>query len=117
MAISEAYTGTNASWGTNWSLTNNSTTVASQTTSGVYQLFLDMNALGSGDRYTVRVYEKVRSADTQRIVLEHVIVSTQTPSPNWALPAMTLMNGWDFTVLCSAGTTTRTITWSIRRVA
>lgn len=117
MAIAEPFTGTNSSWATNWSLTNNSTTLASQTTAGVYQLFLDMSALASGDRYVVRVYEKVRSADTQRIVLEHVVVSTQTPSPNWVLPAMTLLNGWDFAIQATAGTTTRAITWSIRRIS
>jgi flagellar basal body L-ring protein FlgH len=116
MAISEAFSGTNSSWGTEYSLTNASTTIANQTAAGVYQLFLDLSAMASGDTYTVRIYEKVRSASTRRIVLEHVVTGAQSP-PNWAFPSMVLLNGWDMTLICTAGTNTRAIEWSIRKVA
>lgn len=115
MAITEAYNGTNASWATEYSLTNASTTLANQTSPGVYQLFLDLSALGAGDTYTIRIYEKVRSTGTRRIVLEHVVTGAQSP-PTWAFPSLVLTHGWDMSIL-GTGTTTRSIDWSIRKVA
>jgi len=116
MAISEAFSGTNSSWGTEYSLSNSSTTLANQTDDGVYQLFLDLFNMASGDTYVVKVYEKVRSADTRRVVLSHTLVGAQT-DPNWCFPALTLMHGFDFSLVCTAGTNTRAITWSIRKIA
>lgn len=116
MAITEAFTNTNSSWGTEYSLTNNSTTLANQTDDGVYQLFLDLNAMASGDTYVVKVYEKVRSASTRRVVLSHTLVGAQT-DPNWCFPALTLMHGFDFTLTCTGGTNSRAIEWSIRKIA
>lgn len=117
MAITEAYSGTNSSWGTEYSLTNASAPAsAAQTDDGVYQLFLDLSAMASGDTYVVKVYEKVRSAGTRRVVLSHTLVGAQT-DPNWCFPALTLLHGWDFSLVCTAGTNTRAIEWSIRKVA
>ena len=115
MAITEAYSGTHASWAVEYSLTNASTTLANQTSPGVYQLFVDLSALASGDTYTLRVYEKVRSTSARRIVIEHVVVGAQA-TPVWAFPALTLLNGWDFSII-GTGSTTRSIDWSIRKVA
>lgn len=116
MAISEAYSGTNSSWGTEYSLTNSSTTLANQTDDGVYQLFLDLFNMASGDTYVVKVYEKVRSASTRRVVLSHTLVGAQA-DPNWCFPALTLLHGWDFSITCTGGTNTRAIEWSIRKIA
>lgn len=117
MAISEAFTGSNASWGTEFSLTNASTTLASQTTDGMYQLFvLFPAAMTSSDTYTVKIYEKVRGADAQGVVVSTPIIGTGAVQV-WAFPALLLMNGWDMSITATAGTTTRTVTWSIRSVA
>lgn len=115
MAISQAFSGTNASWATEYSLTNASTTLANQADDGVYQLFLDLSALASGDTYTIRIYEKVISTGTRRIVLEHVVTGAQTP-PLWAFPSLVLLHGWDMSIV-GTGNTTRSIDWSIRKVA
>lgn len=125
MAFEQTFTGSRGDagnpWSSEWSLTANAAFTAGgagQTTSGVYQLFLDCNALAAGDVYTVRVYEKTRSASTQRRVLEHVISGAQTTAPVWVLPSLLLINGWDIT-LQATGTgapVQRLIEWSIRRV-
>lgn len=116
MAITEAYANTNSSWGTEYSLTGNSTTPQSQTDDGVYQLFLDLSAMLAGDTYVVKVYEKVRSTSARRVVLSHTLTGLQA-DPNWCFPALTLMHGFDFTLTCIGGTTTRAIEWSIRKIA
>ena len=117
MALSEAYTGTNGSWGTEYSLTNASTSIAAQTTDGIYQVFLDLNALALGDTYEFRMYEKVRSSDTQRVA--HISTFSHAQGADNAIfmsiPAQ-LANGWDFTLKRTAGSD-RTITWSIRQIA
>jgi hypothetical protein len=115
MAIEQSHSGTNSSWGTEYSLTNASTTLANNTTSGVYQLFLDLSALASGDTYTIRIHEKTRATSTRRVIVEHVVTGAQA-TPIWAFPAMTLMHGWDMSVICTAGVNTRAIEWSVRRV-
>lgn len=116
MAITEAWAGTNSSWGTEYSLTASSTTLANQTDDGVYQLFLDLNAMASGDTYVVKVYEKVRSSSTKRVVISHTITGDQTED-NWCFPALTLLHGFDFTLICTAGNSGRAIEWSIRKIA
>ena len=115
MAVTEAFSGIETVTTTEWSLTNDSSTIATNTTAGCYQLLLDLNALAAGDEYQIRCYEKVRSADTQRVVWQSNIVGIP-PSPNWASPALMLLNGWDFTIDKIAGTD-RSITWSIRKAA
>lgn len=115
MAVTEAFSGSATIGVTEYSLSNNSTTLAAQTAVGCYQLFLDLNALTATEEYEVRCYEKVRSADTQRIVWRATI-SGALAAPAWASPALLLLNGWDFTVDKIAGTD-RVITWSIRKAA
>lgn len=115
MAITQAFSGSASSWATEFSLTANSTVLASQASPGVYQLFVDMTALGATDTYTIRVYDKVRAdSAARRVILEHVVVGVQ--SSVWAFPSLVLMHGWDMSIV-GTGTTTRTIEWSIRKVA
>jgi len=116
MAFSEPYTGSNGTWGTEYSLTNASTTLAAQTTDGCYQLFLDLSAMANGDTYEIRVYEKVRSADTQRVCFYASVSHAQgADAANYVTPPLILINGWDMSVKRIAGSD-RTITYSIRAV-
>lgn len=87
----------------------------SQAADGVFQCFLDLNALTASEAYTFRVYEKVQSAGTQRVVYAAYYVGAQG-FPHIVTPSLVLMHGWDMTLLKTAGTA-RTIGWSIRQVA
>ncbi len=114
MAITQLFTGTEAVSTTEWSCVNDSSSIATNTTAGVYQLWLDVSDMVTGDELQIRSYEKVRSADTQRIVYQSNLVGAQSP-PIFVLPSLILINGWDFTLDAIAGTIT--VTWSIRQVA
>jgi hypothetical protein len=116
MAISEAFAGTAATSATELSLPRNAAYSAAspQTTAGVYQIFLDVNGMVAGNEIQIRIYEKVRAADTQRPTYQSNLVGLQSPA-HWVSPSLILMNGWDVTLVGIAGTPT--ITWSIRKVA
>lgn len=115
MAITELYTGTETVSTTEWSLTTDTSGPDTDTTDGIYQAYLDVNAIAAADLYRFRVYEKARSADTQRILYEAFLGGPQN-APIWTHPAFVLMDGWDMTLLKVSGTD-RTITWSIRQIA
>lgn len=115
MAITEAYSGTEAVGTTEHSLTADSSSLGAITTDGVYQLFADLANMAAGDRYQIRVYEKCRSADTQRVVFEDILDGAQS-KPLYASPSLILMHGWEMSLKKLVGTD-RTITWSIRQVA
>lgn len=115
MAITELYSGTEAVSTTEWSLTTDTSGPDADTTDGVFQIFLDVSAVAAGDLFRVRVYEKVRSSDTQRIVYDAYIGGPQM-TPIWTGPSFILMHGWDVTLIKVSGTD-RTITWSIRQIA
>lgn len=117
MAISEAVSGSETVSTTEWSLATDTSydTGDAQTTDGVYQVFIDFNALAAGDQYQIRLYEKVIAASTQRIA-EEWTVTGPTSSPIWVSPSFILLHGWDFTLDKIAGTD-RAIDWSIRKVA
>lgn len=116
MAISEAYAGSQSVSTTEWDLPSDSSSKGSLTTDGVYQLWLDLNALADGDVFILRGYEKVQSTDTQRVFFRQDIANAQGESDNWVSPSFILMHGWTFTLIRSAGSD-RTITWSIRSIA
>lgn len=113
MAISEAYSGTASISTTEFSCPNNSTTLTPVTADGVYQVFLDTSDMVEGDQLQIRIYEKCRSADTQRIIYEAVL--TDTMAQTWVTPSLILLHGWDLTLDALAGTIT--VNWSIRKVA
>jgi len=113
MAISEAYSGTASISTTEFSCPNNSTTLTPVTADGVYQVFLDTSDMVEGDQLQIRIYEKCRSADTQRIIYEAVL--TDTMAVTWVTPSLILLHGWDVTLDALAGTIT--VNWSIRKVA
>jgi len=114
MAISEI-TGTEAVSTTEHSLATDTSygTDDAQTDDGVVQAFLDVSDMIAGDQLQVRVYEKARSGDTQRIVYEAILTGAQA-QPIFVTPALTLMHGWDITADALAGTIT--VNWSIRRI-
>ncbi len=114
MAITELYSGTEAISTTEWSLTTDTAGPDTDTTDGVFQVFLDVSDMIAGDELQIRIYEKVRSADTQRIVYQSTLIGAQS-EPIWVSPSLILMHGWDITLDAIAGTIT--VNWSIRQVA
>lgn len=84
-----------------------------QTDEGVVQAFLDVSDMIAGDRLQVRVYEKVRSGDTQRVIEEWILTGAQS-KPIFVTPPLTLKHGWDVTADALAGTIT--VNWSLRRI-
>lgn len=112
---SQDYTGSETVSGTEWSLTTDTSGPDAQTTVGLYQAFIDFNALVVTDTYQVKVYEKIISGGTQRLV-ETFIINGPLTGPIWVSPAFPLMWGWDFTLLKIAGADAA-ITWSIRNIA
>lgn len=115
MAIAEYKTGTATISTTEYSLVTPGTTLASDTTDGVFQVFIDFSALTATEEYLVVVKEKATSAGTQRTIFSASVVGVQG-SPIWVSPSLILMHGWDVTVDKIAGTD-RSISWSIRQVA
>jgi hypothetical protein len=116
MAIAELIAGTEAVGATEWSLATDTSydTGDAQTTDGVFQFFLDLSDMIAGDQLRIRVYEKVRAADTQRIVYQSILSGEQS-EPIWVSPSVILMHGWDISCTALAGTIT--VNWSIRQVA
>lgn len=115
MAITEAYAGSASISTTEYSLPNNSTTLANITDDGIYQVFLDLAALTVAEEYLLRVYEKVQSSGTKRVVFSATFLGAQA-QPVWVSPSLILLHGWDMTMDKVAGTDS-TIEWSIRKVA
>lgn len=114
MAITEI-TGTEAISTTEHSLATDTSydTGDAQTSDGVLQVWLDLSDMVAGDQLQVRIYEKVRSGDTQRIVYQAILTGAQS-EPIWVSPALTVMHGWDAT--CDALAGTITVNWSLRLI-
>lgn len=111
----EAFTGTETVSTTEHSLTTDTAGPDADTTEGVFQPFLDLNALAAGDTVRFTVYEAVRAGDTQRKVYQVEFTGAQA-TPIWAGPSLLLGVGWDMTLVKVAGTD-RTINWRISQVA
>jgi hypothetical protein len=86
----------------------------SQTTTGVFQFYVDLGNMVAGDQYRIRLYEKYVAAGTQRLVEEWLYTGAQS-KPMFISPTFVLGAGWDFTVLRTAGAD-RSILWSIRKI-
>jgi len=114
VAITELYSGTEAVGATEHSCTTDTAGPDVDVTDGVFQVFLDVADMVAGDQLQIRIYEKVRSGDTQRVVYESVLTGPQA-QPIWVGPSLVLMHGWDVTLDALAGTIT--VHWSIRQVA
>jgi hypothetical protein len=118
MAITEAFAGSEAvTQATEWDLPTDTSFVAdAQTDDGIFQVFLDLNALVDSDTVAFRAYEKVQAADTQRAFFRQDIANAQGAEDNWVSPSFILLHGWTFT-LQMVSATARTITWSIRKIS
>lgn len=116
MAISEAFSGTSTITTTEWDLASNTSFVGDvSSTVGVYQAMVDVSALATTDEFVLRLYEKVVSGGTQRLVESWTFLGSQGV-PHHIIPAVILLHGWAFTLQKIAGTD-RSITWSLRSVA
>jgi len=98
-----------------WSMVANVAGAQSNTTNGVYQVFVDAGAMLLSNTVQLRIYEKVWSSGTQRVVYETNLVDVQQ-DPIWVSPSLVLMHGWDATANSQAGANVY-LQWSIRRVA
>lgn len=114
MAISQLYSGTATIGTTEFSLVSGSTTLAADTTTGVFQVYIDTANIAAGDQFEFWVKEKVISGGTQRIVYESYM--TGAMADTYVYPTLILMHGWDVTVKKISGTD-RSLSWSIRQVA
>lgn len=115
MAITEPFSGTETVSTTEWSMTTDTAGPDTDANDGVYQAFIDLNALTAADVFEFRVYEKVLASSTQRLVLSCRFAGVQS-TPNWVSPSLILLHGWDMTLKKISGTD-RAIDWSIRKVA
>lgn len=112
--ITEHASGTATIGSTEWSLTNNSSTKATNTTNGAVQVVLDLSALANGDVFELYIWEKVVSGGSQKR-LRRVTYTGVQPDEGDVTPSVMLKHGWDFTLKKISGTD-RSITWSIRLV-
>jgi hypothetical protein len=100
---------------TEYSLVNNSTTIATSTTQCMMQAFVDLNAMAAGDVFRLRVYEKTVSGGTQRVIYDRTYQGVLS-QPIVVTPALVLANGWDVTLLKLSGTD-RAIPYSVRQLS
>lgn len=91
-------------------------TTTPNTTDGIYQLVVDVNAVAAGDVVIFRIKEKCRSGDTQRLAWEGAVGPTPPTQKLWVSPTLILLHGWDMTLEQTDGTG-RAFPWSIRKVA
>lgn len=106
-----AFSGSEAVGTTEHSLTTDSSSIAEDTTSGVFQAFLDLANVAAGDTFRFRVYEKVIAGGAQRVIYTSEFSGAQV-TPVAACPPLFLGIGWDMSLEKIAGTD-RTISWRI----
>lgn len=114
--ITEAYNALSATTvsTTEVSIVSGTTTQQTITTDGVYQLVLDPFNMAKGDAYKVRLKETVEgTGGTKRTFQTYILKGVQ--SELFATPAFTLINGWDMTIVRTAGAD-RAFSGSIRKV-
>lgn len=112
MAIAEAYSGSQAiTVSDTWSLTTDTSGPDTTTADGVYQVFVDVSDMVTGDQVYIIFYEDI--GGTQLKLAEFWLYGPQ-PFPIWVSPTLVLMDGWDVVAGTLAGTVS--IDWSIRQV-
>lgn len=93
--------------------TEHTLTANPETTAGVYQLMLDLNALTAIQNLEIRIKEKVvNAAGTQRVVWYDLVSRVQGEEKIWVSPVLMLLNGWDMSIKSNS---TPSIPWSIRK--
>lgn len=87
---------------TEYSITNDSTTIASKTDVSVIAIEIDTSAMAAGDEYEIAIREKVVSSGSQyRRVLANLVGAQ--PDPFFA-SGFFVGVGWDVTIQKIAGT-------------
>lgn len=116
MAISEPYELDGVTVGSSAiSIPTGTTTPASVTDDGVYQLWIDAGNMAKGDEFIVKILEKVEATGgTQKIVFSATLSDAQ--SEVFVTPTLILMHGWDMTIAKVAGSD-RAFDASIRKIA
>lgn len=87
----------------------------SSASTGAFQFFVDFRNMVSGDQYRLKLYERPYASASQSSIDEWYFSGPQS-EPMAVTPAFILGEGWDITVIRTAGSD-RTIFWSIRKVA
>lgn len=113
MALSEAYTFSTTVSTTELSITGGTSTIQTRTTAGFYELWISKANFAKGDEFVVRLYEKVTSGGSQESKIIGTILGVQAEPI--IFPGLHLRNGWDFTIVRTAGAD-RTVTASVRAV-
>lgn len=117
MAISEPYELDGVTVGSSeLSIVSGTTSLQTITDDGVYQLWVDDQALmAKADEFKIRIYETVEgTGGTKKVVFSATIKGVQ--SEIFVTPMLILINGWDMTIQKIAGTD-RAFDASIRKVA
>jgi hypothetical protein len=84
-------------------LVNGTTTIATDTTDGVYQLYVDdQGNMTKTEEYEIKILEKVHNGGTQKTVFRATIKGVQNEV--FVTPPLMLGNGFDFTIKKLAGT-------------
>lgn len=87
-------------------------TTTPETTDGAFQLFVDTALLVNAETLTLRIKEKCRTGDTQRLAWSATYKHIQS-NPLAVSPPLILLHGWDMTLEQNGGTG-RAFPWSIR---
>jgi|SRR6478736_4775783 len=100
---------------TEYSLTANSTSLATVTTVAVISVWIDVNALAAGDEFELAILEKAVSGGTQRRMVIATLVGAQA-DPLFVTAGWQVGVGWDVTLKKIAGTD-RAFSWTIRSIS
>lgn len=115
VTITEAFAVTETVSTTEWSFVTDSAGPDVETSDGDFRAQFDVSALAAGDEFRFRVYEKVQSGGTQRVIHEATLLGAQATPIYEPDITFRLMHGWDMTWLKVAGTD-RSILGSIRNI-
>lgn len=101
---------------TELSIISGTTTLSTDTTDGVFQLWVDDQTLMTKtEEYAIRIYEKVEeTGGSKRLVFKATLKGVQ--SEIFVSPTLVLMHGWDMTLQKIAGTD-RAFDANIRKIA
>lgn len=88
-------------------------TLATRTDGKTYVLYLDLANLANGDTLEVRLYEKVRTGDTSRVVVLDSMSHVQAEPIYVSVPLGSAWE-WKATIKQTAAATGRAIPWSVR---
>ena len=97
------------------SIVSGTTSLQTDTTDGVYQLWIDAGNMAKADEFRVKVYEKVEATGgVKKVVMQFTLLGVQAQI--FVTPTLILMHGWHMTIQKIAGTD-RAFDASIRQVA